>query len=85
MRDRITIIASICPEGEQYGLAVADISTGEIHAAQFTDPDDSTLKNELARFAPNEIYSNPGLLDSNGYGGVYPEPALPAAVEAAGG
>lgn len=50
-------IASICPEREQYGLAVADISTGEIHAAQFTDPDDSTLKNELSRFAPMRSYS----------------------------
>ena len=56
-------IASICPEGEQYGLAVADISTGEIHAAQFTDPDDSTLKNELSRFAPNEIVFHPAFLD----------------------
>ena len=56
-------IASICPEGEQYGLAVADISTGEIHAAQFTDPDDSTLKNDLSRFAPNEIVFHPALLD----------------------
>ena len=56
-------IASICPEGEQYGLAVADISTGEIHAAQFTDLDDSTLKNELSRFAPNEIVFHPAFLD----------------------
>lgn len=56
-------IASICPEGEQYGLAVADISTGEIHAAQFTDPDDSTLTNELSRFAPNEIVFHPAFLD----------------------
>ena len=56
-------IASICPGGEQYGLAVADISTGEIHAAQFTDPDDSTLKNELSRFAPNEIVFHPAFLD----------------------
>lgn len=56
-------IASIYPEGEQYGLAVADISTGEIHAAQFTDPDDSTLKNELSRFAPNEIVFHPAFLD----------------------
>ena len=56
-------IASICPEREQYGLAVADISTGEIHAAQFTDPDDSTLKNELSRFAPNEIVFHPAFLD----------------------
>ena len=56
-------IASICPEGDQYGLAVADISTGEIHAAQFTDPDDSTLKNELSRFAPNEIVFHPAFLD----------------------
>ena len=56
-------IASICPEGEQYGLAVADISTGEFHAAQFTDPDDSTLKNELSRFAPNEIVFHPAFLD----------------------
>ena len=56
-------IASICSEGEQYGLAVADISTGEIHAAQFTDPDDSTLKNELSRFAPNEIVFHPAFLD----------------------
>ena len=56
-------IASICPEGEQYGLAVADISTGEIHAAQFTDSDDSTIKNELSRFAPNEIVFHPAFLD----------------------
>ena len=56
-------IASICPEGEQYGLTVADLSTGEIHDAQFTDPDDSTLKNELSRFAPNEIVFHPAFLD----------------------
>ena len=61
------------PEREQYGLAVADISTGEIHAAQFTDPDnDSTLKNELSRFAPNEIVFHPAFLDKKDDGGVYP-------------
>ena len=59
-------IASIYTEGDQYGLAVADISTGEIHAAQFTDPDDSTLKNELSRFAPNEIVFHPAFLDKKG-------------------
>ena len=59
-------IASIYTEGNEYGLAVADISTGEIHSAQFTDPDDSTLKNELSRFAPNEIVFHPAFLDKKG-------------------
>lgn len=59
-------IASIYTEGDQYGLVVADISTGEIHSAQFTDPDDSTLKNELSRFAPNEIVFHPAFLDKKG-------------------
>ena len=38
-------IASIYLEGECYGVAVADISTGEIHLTQFEDPQDETIKN----------------------------------------
>ena len=56
-------IASICAEAGQIGLAVADISTGEIHTVQFADPDNAKLKNELSRFAPREIVFNPGFLD----------------------
>lgn len=63
-------IASIYCEETRYGIAVADISTGEIHASQFTDPDDSKLKNELARFAPNEVVFNPAFL-SKTHLGVY--------------
>ena len=55
-------IASIyCGRGA-YGFAVADISTGEIHATEFADPQDTRLKAELARFAPNEVVFNPELL-----------------------
>ena len=56
-------IASICDEGGEVGLAVADISTGEIHTVQFADPDGVKLKNELSRFAPREIVFDPGFLD----------------------
>ncbi len=55
-------IASIYLSDQEYGLAIADISTGEIHATQFEDADDGKLKNELARFAPTEVVFNPAFL-----------------------
>ncbi len=58
-------IASIYLEGECYGVAVADISTGEIHLTQFEDPQDETIKNEISRFAPSEIVFNTAFLSKN--------------------
>lgn len=58
-------IASIYLEGESYGVAVADISTGEIHLTQFEDPQDETIKNEISRFAPSEIVFNTAFLSKN--------------------
>ncbi len=58
-------IASIYLEGECYGVAVADISTGEIHLTQFQDSQDETIKNEISRFAPSEIVFNTAFLSKN--------------------
>ncbi len=61
-------IASVYWEEGAYGLAVADISTGEIHASQFADADNGKIKNELSRFAPNEILFNPGFVSQTEMG-----------------
>jgi DNA mismatch repair protein MutS len=55
-------IASIYLENGLYGLAAADISTGEVHLTELAEGDDSALKNELARFSPSEILFNTAFL-----------------------
>ena len=69
LEDENNFIASIYYREGVYGLAVADISTGEIHTSQFEDPDDAKIKNELSRFSPNEIVFNPEFLSRTEMGG----------------
>ncbi len=51
-------IGSIYFSKGRYGLAVSDISTGEVKLTEFSDKDDQKIKNELSRFAPSEIIFN---------------------------
>ena len=55
---------------EGYGLAFADISTGEIHLTAIPQGEnrDNQLKNELSRFFPNEIVFNAAFLDNKEMG-----------------
>ena len=45
-----------------YGLAFADISTGQVNLAQLPD-DDSTVVGELAGYSPREVIFNPAFMD----------------------
>ncbi len=58
-------IASLYLDHGFYGLAVADISTGDIHLTQFEEGDDSWVENELSRFSPSEIIFNSIFLGKN--------------------
>ena len=51
-------LAAIVDEGERYGLAFADITTGRFHATEVVGDTESVLT-ELYRFAPAEILPGP--------------------------
>ena len=51
-------LASVCGDGEGYGIAYCDISTGETYAAEVSDMDE--LLNEIVKISPSEIISNEG-------------------------
>ena len=54
-------LAAIHQEGDRWGLASLDLSTGEFMATEFTGPDSSSsLKGELARLAPSECLLEKG-------------------------
>lgn len=49
-------LASVCGSGEAMGLALADISTGELLAAEFPHPNAlSQIRQQLSLFSPSEI------------------------------
>lgn len=55
-------IVALAAEHETFGLAVADLSTGEFQTTQFSGPaGPSGLADELFRLAPLEIVFQPGL------------------------
>lgn len=56
-------ICAIYSARDGYGLAFADISTGEMNITQLGSGDDTALMNELAKFSPNEVIFNPRFLD----------------------
>lgn len=66
-------IAAVYQEGEFFGLAYADISTGEFRA---TDLGISELKNELIRIRPSELVTPTGLAPEALLGAEGPKLAL---------
>lgn len=60
-------ICSLYRNEDRVGLSFADISTGELHATEFSSPSmaelNSSILNELSRFLPREILLNPDSLD----------------------
>lgn len=66
-------IAAVYQEGELFGLAYADISTGEFRA---TELDISALKNELIRIRPSELVTPKGLAPEALLGAEGPQLAL---------
>jgi len=56
-------ICCICCIPDGYGLAFADISTGEIKLTCLDAGDDNGVVNELGRFCPSEIIFNTPFLD----------------------
>ncbi len=61
-------ISSLYYSSGSYGLAVGDISTGEVQLTQFKDGDNQKIKNELARFSPREIIFNEDFLSQKEVG-----------------
>lgn len=60
-------IASVFCNDEQTALAVADISTGELFALDFTDETGDKLASELARYAPKELITSVKCAERAGY------------------
>ena len=54
-------IASVFYEGDDFGFAVADISTGSVHVTEIAG--EESLKSELSRFAPSEVIFNEQFFD----------------------
>jgi DNA mismatch repair protein MutS len=48
-----------------FGLACADISTGQLFVSQFAADAEGELINELGRYSPSEIIFNDGILDKD--------------------
>lgn len=63
---RNNFLMSIMCVGNQYGIAIADITTGDFEATQldFTGNDEH-LVNLLGKYSPSEILYNPGFEDSS--------------------
>ena len=61
--DANNYIACILSVVEGWGLACADISTGQLFVSQFGPEGTEALINELGRYSPSEIIFNDGLLD----------------------
>ena len=61
-------LMSIMCVGNQYGIAVADITTGDFEATQldFTGNDEHLI-NIIGKYLPSEILYNPGFEDSSCY------------------
>lgn len=73
--DRNNYLASICHSGnkEEYGLAVADVSTGEIMVFCFTGQEaESEVRDELSRLQPSEILLIPAVKNSLSGGRAFP-------------
>ena len=56
-------IACIFCDKKGWGLAFADISTGQVFVSQFNPSQQEEVINELSRYNPSEIIFNEGILD----------------------
>lgn len=56
-------IACILCDPKGWGLAFADISTGQLFVSQFSSSQQEEVINELSRYNPSEIIFNEGILD----------------------
>ncbi|MDK2798638.1 MAG: mismatch repair protein MutS [Clostridiales bacterium] len=57
-------LACIFKDDNGIGLSLVDVTTGELYATQFSQPDYIyNLMNELARYSPSEIISNQSVID----------------------
>ena len=75
-------LATVAREGEAYGIAFLDASTGEFRAAQVASL--AAVETELARFAPREILLGPGVEElSKGVGGIVRAAEAPETFEPA--
>jgi len=61
--DSNNFLCSIYRGENGYGLAFADISTGQLSLVELPSEDDSAVINELAGYAPREIIFNPAFVD----------------------
>ncbi len=61
-------IASVYAGEEAFGLAFADISTGQVFVTHLPSGDLTPLKNELARFSPSEVVFNDKFLNFTAMG-----------------
>jgi len=82
---RNNYICSLCCSESGVGLCFADVSTGELHAAQLEPIDDTReltreLENRMSRFSPREILINPQVTDLTELG-VFIRDKLQAAVQ----
>lgn len=55
-------ILSVVRAQGTFGLAFADISTGQVHVTSLPGADLGSLKNEIARFSPSEVVFNEAFL-----------------------
>ena len=63
-------LAAVCRDGD-YGLAFADVTTGQFHVATAGDAD--AARSELSRFAPVEVLPGPELRAADGEDGRFAE------------
>lgn len=61
--DTNNYIACILCDTKGWGLACADISTGQVFVSQFAASAQEDVINELSRYNPSEVIFNEGLLD----------------------
>jgi DNA mismatch repair protein MutS len=60
-------LAAVVRQGDSYGLAVADVTTGRFHVTQLDDADASELLTELYTFSPAEVLPGPDLRNDDGF------------------
>ena len=61
--DSNNFLCSIYYGEEGYGLAFADISTGQVEMMELESDDEGAVMNALARYAPREVIFNPAFVD----------------------
>ncbi|MCL2579476.1 MAG: DNA mismatch repair protein MutS [Oscillospiraceae bacterium] len=64
--DTNNFLCSIYYGSGGYGLAVADISTGQVNLIEIDREDDGAVINQLAGYSPREVIFNPAFVDKAG-------------------